>query len=79
MGAREVYLCEFERARGDEKFTQCGSNETGEDQKKKKKDLQFKILAIFYEFLNEDQKKRLRPKSFRKFDVSPKKLLKYER
>ena len=64
---------------------QCGSNEQGED---KKKGLQFKnsgyrlkILAIFHQFLSEDQKKKksLRPKSIMKSGVSPQTLRKYGR
>ena len=39
-----------------------------------------KILAIFHEFLSEDQKKKdLRPKTFMKSDVCPQKLRKYWR
>ena len=65
-GAREIYLCEFERGTGN--FFQCGSNEQGKDQKKKEKvfsskistnsGYRLKILLIFHEFLSEGQKKK---------------------
>ena len=42
-GAREVYLCEFER--GTRNLFQCGSNEQGEDQKK---GIQFKNFHKFW-------------------------------
>ena len=80
-GAREVYLCKFEG--GPRSLFECGSNEKGAEQKKKVFGTNIstnfscclKILAIFHEFLSEDQKKKkkkgLRPKSFIKSGVSP--------
>ena len=65
---------------------ECGSNEKGEYQKKKKKKVfsanisinsgcRLKILAIFHKFLSEE-KKCLRSKSFMKSGVSPQKFRK---
>ena len=63
--AREVYLCEFEGGTGS--LLECGTNEKGEDQKKKvfstkistNSSCCLKILAISHEFLSEDQKKQV--------------------
>ena len=62
----------------------CGSNEQGEDQKKKvfsskiprNSGYRLKILAIFHEFLSEDQKKRSSSQNF--YEI-PQKLRKYGR
>ena len=52
---------------GTRNLFQCGSNELGEDKKKKKvfsskmstnSDYRLKIVAIFHEFLSEDQKNK---------------------
>ena len=78
--AWEVYLCEFERGTGAREIYSI-VDQTNKVKTKKKKDLQFKnshkfwlscqILAIFHEFLSENQKKGLRPKSLMKSGVSP--------
>ena len=44
-GPREVYLCEFEGGTGS--LLECGTNKKGEDQKKKKKGLQYKNFNKF--------------------------------
>ena len=87
MGAREVYLCEFERSTG-ARETYSSVDQTKKVKTKKKvfntkvstnTGYRLKILAIFLEFLNEDQKKErkgLRSKSFMKSGVSPQKLQK---
>ena len=86
-GAREVYLCEFERGMGACEI--YSSEDQTNKVKTNKKDLQFKkfhksgyclkILAFFLEILREDKKKGLRPKSFMKFGVTLQKLQKYGR
>ena len=71
---------------GTRNLFQRGSNEQGEDQKKKlfsskiPTNCGYRLTAIFHEFLREDQKKR-RPSSqkFIKSGVSPQKLQKYGR
>ena len=91
-GAREVYLCEFERGTGARKIYSSldQTNKVGlRPPPKKNKGLQFKffsgysgyrlkILAIFHEFLGEDKKKKkvFCPKHVTKSGVSPKKLRK---
>ena len=78
---------------GTRNLFQCGSNEHGEDQKKKKvfiskisknSGYRLKILAIFYKLLSEDKKKKItrkdsHPKRCMKPGVSPQKLRKYGR
>ena len=66
---------------GTRSLFECRSNEKGEDQKEKtnistNSGCRLKILAIFYEFLSEDQKQDFRPKSFMKSGVSRQKLRK---
>ena len=83
-GAREVSLCEFERGTGSREI--YSSVDQPKKVKTKKKvfgskistnsGCHLKILAIFHEFLSEDQKKGLRPKSFIKSGVNPQKITK---
>ena len=44
-----------------------------------KQNIRHKILASFLEFLSENQKNSLCPKTFIKFGVSPQKLRKFQR
>ena len=72
-GAREVYLCEFKRGTGAQEIYSSEDKTKKVKTKKKKRKVfsskiftnsgyRLKILAIFYKFLSEDQKKGLRPK-----------------
>ena len=71
-GAREVYLCEFGRGRGHEKFIPVWIKRTRWRPKKKvfsskiftNSGYRLKILAIFHEFLSEDQEKRFSLQNF---------------
>ena len=86
-GAREVYLCEFERGTGAREIY-SSVDQTNKVKTIKKRvfsakiftnsGYRLKIHAIFHEFLSENQnkKKGLRPRSFMKCGVSPQKLRK---
>ena len=81
-GAREVYLCEFERGTWAREIYSSVDQTNKVKTKKKGSSAQFhnyrlKILTIFHEFLSENQKNGLCPKSFIKSGVSPQKLQKY--
>ena len=91
-GAREVYLCKFEKCTGARKIY-SSVVQTNKVKTKKKKvfssnistnsGYRLKILAIFHDFLSEDQKnknkKGLRPRTYMKSAVSPQKLRKFGR
>ena len=84
VGAREVYLCEFEKGTGAREI--YSSVDQTKKLKTKKKvfstkistnsGYRLKIPTIFHEFLSEDQKKGLRPKCFMKSGCESTKITK---